>query len=176
MIAAAITRERTRAGLSLSALATRAGIAKSTLSQLESAKGNPSIETLWSLATALDVPFSCLFETPQRATTLIRASEGTALPSDQANIAATLLSANPHAARRDIYRMALEPGEARHSCGHPAGSLEHTVVCTGRALIGPEGSETELAPGDYYAFPADIPHSYAALAPGTVICLILETR
>ena len=91
MIAAAITRERTRAGLSLSALATRAGIAKSTLSQLESAKGNPSIETLWSLATAMDVPFSCLFETPKRATRLIRASEGTALPSYQANVAATLV-------------------------------------------------------------------------------------
>lgn len=36
-IAAALRRERTRTGLSLSELAKRAGIAKSTLSQLEAA-------------------------------------------------------------------------------------------------------------------------------------------
>ncbi len=52
-IAAALRRERTRAGLSLSELAKRAGIAKSTLSQLEGAGGNPGMETLWALAVAL---------------------------------------------------------------------------------------------------------------------------
>ena len=45
LIASAIGRERERAGLSLSALAAKAGLAKSTLSQLEAGKGNPSIET-----------------------------------------------------------------------------------------------------------------------------------
>lgn len=176
MIAAAITRERTHAGLSLSALAARAGIAKSTLSQLESGKGNPSIETLWSLASALDIPFSCLFETPARAVTLIRAGEGAMLASDQANIAATLLSASGTAERRDLYRMELEPGPARQSCGHPAGNREHAVVCSGRARLGPDGSTADLDPGDYYAYPADVPHSYTALAPGTVVLLVMESR
>ena len=46
---AGLRRERERVGLSLSELAKRAGIAKSTLSQLESASGNPSVETLWAL-------------------------------------------------------------------------------------------------------------------------------
>ena len=45
--------ERERAGMSLAELA-RAGLAKSTLSQLESGTGNPSLETLWALAMALD--------------------------------------------------------------------------------------------------------------------------
>ena len=35
--------------ISLTELARRAGLAKSTLSQLEAGTGNPSIETLWSL-------------------------------------------------------------------------------------------------------------------------------
>ena len=62
IIAAALRRERDRAGLSLSELAKRAGIAKSTLSQLESGAGNPSVETLWALSVALDVPFARLIE------------------------------------------------------------------------------------------------------------------
>jgi DNA-binding XRE family transcriptional regulator len=61
-IAAALRRERDRAGLSLTELARRAGIAKSTLSQLESGVGNPSVETLWSIGVALGVPFSRLVE------------------------------------------------------------------------------------------------------------------
>jgi transcriptional regulator with XRE-family HTH domain len=52
------------AGLSLTELARRAGIAKSTLSQLESGAGNPSVETLWALAVALGVPFSRLVDLP----------------------------------------------------------------------------------------------------------------
>ena len=49
LIARSIRRERERVGLSLSELAKQAGIAKSTLSQLESGTGNPSVETLWAL-------------------------------------------------------------------------------------------------------------------------------
>lgn len=61
VIAKSLVRERARTGLSLAEVARRAGIAKSTLSQLESGNGNPSLETLWSLCVALDIPFaSCL--------------------------------------------------------------------------------------------------------------------
>lgn len=57
-----LVRERARTGLSLAEVARRAGIAKSTLSQLESGNGNPSLETLWSLCVALDIPFAVLLE------------------------------------------------------------------------------------------------------------------
>ena len=58
VIAKSLTRERSRTGLSLAEVARRAGIAKSTLSQLESGNGNPSLETLWALCVALDIPFA----------------------------------------------------------------------------------------------------------------------
>ena len=57
VIADSLRRERRRTGLSLSEVARRAGLSKSTLSQLESGAGNPSLETLWALAVTLDVPF-----------------------------------------------------------------------------------------------------------------------
>ena len=58
LVSMSLRRERARAALSLTELAKRAGIAKSTLSQLESGTGNPSLETLWALGTALGVPLS----------------------------------------------------------------------------------------------------------------------
>ena len=51
--------------MSLSELARRADVAKSTLSQLESGRGNPGVETVWALATALGVPFSALIDPPE---------------------------------------------------------------------------------------------------------------
>src|SRR3569833_4736545 len=76
LIAASLRRERTRAGLSLTEVARRAGLAKSTLSQLESGTGHPSVETLWALGVALDVPFTRLVETERPKVRDIRAGKG----------------------------------------------------------------------------------------------------
>ena len=148
-IAGALKRERARAGLSLSELAKRAGIAKSTLSQLEAATGNPSVETLWSLGVALGVPFSVLVAPTVSAVRVIRAGQGPTVASEQASFAATLLSACPPGARRDIYHLRMEPGAARESEPHIPGTVEHLVVCGGRVKAGPRGEVVELNPGDY---------------------------
>mgnify|MGYP003618345623 CR=1 FL=1 len=93
LLSASIRREREKLGLTVTELAKRAGIAKSTLSQLEGGAGNPSLETLWSLAMALDVPVSRLIAQPRMHVQVIRANEGIAAVSEQANYTATLLAA-----------------------------------------------------------------------------------
>jgi transcriptional regulator with XRE-family HTH domain len=174
LIAASIRRERDRAGLSLTETARRAGIAKSTLSQLESGVGNPSVETLWALAVALGVPFSKLVDEPRPSVRVIRAFEGPVTYSERANYAATLLASCPPNARRDIFRVAVQPGEPRRSDPHVPGTSEHVVLSTGRALVGPPEEPVELAPGDYVAYPGDVPHIFRALAPDTTAVLVME--
>jgi transcriptional regulator with XRE-family HTH domain len=174
-IATAIRRERDRAGLSLSELARRAGVAKSTLSQLESGTGNPSVETLWALSVALDVPFSRLVDQPARPrVTVVRRGEGVAVPSERAHYVGTLLASCPPNARRDIYLVRIEPGPPRESEPHMPGTIEHAVIGTGRALVGPADQPVELGPGDYIAYPGDIPHICEALEPGTTVTMVLE--
>ena len=166
-IAAALRRERERAGLSLSEVARRAGLAKSTLSQLESGTGNPSVETLWSLGVALGVPFSQLVDPPAPQVRVVRAGEGAGIHADQAEFVATLLSAGSPHARRDLYVLALEPGSVRTAEPHIPGSVEHIIIAGGRMRAGPLDALIELGPGDYATFRGDIPHSYEALAPST---------
>ena len=174
LIAASIRRERDRSGLSLTELARRAGIAKSTLSQLESGVGNPSVETLWALGVALGVPFSRLVDQPRPAVRVIRRGEGPVTYSERASYAATLLASCPPHARRDIYRIEVQPGEPRLSDPHNPGTTEHVVLATGRALVGPAGQPADISPGDYISYPGDAPHIFKALEPDTNAVMIME--
>ncbi len=174
VIAASLRRERRRTGLSLTEVARRAGIAKSTLSQLESGTGNPSLETLWAICVALDVPFSRLLDPPRPHTQVIRAQEGPTVAAAQADYQATLLAACPPGARCDVYRIAAEPGQARASQPHGPGVLEHVVIGAGRALVGVAGEAAELGPGDYIRYPGDVPHVFEALEPRTQAVLVSE--
>jgi transcriptional regulator with XRE-family HTH domain len=173
-VATALRRERHRTGLSLTEVARRAGIAKSTLSQLESGTGNPSLETLWAICVALDVPFSRLLDPPRPRTRVIRADEGPTVAAAQADYQATLLAAVPSGVRCDVYRIAAEPGHARASQPHSPGVVEHVVISAGQALVGATGEVAELGPGDYIRYPGDVPHVFEALEPRTQAVLVSE--
>ena len=174
VIAASLRRERHRAGLSLTEVARRAGVAKSTLSQLESGTGNPSLETLWAICVALDAPFSRLLDPPRPPIQVIRADEGPTVAAAEADYQATLLAACQPGARRDVYRIRAEPGHARASEPHMPGVVEHVVIGAGRALVGVAGEPVELSPGDYIRYPGDVPHVFEALEPGTQAVLVSE--
>ena len=174
VIAASLRRERRRTGLSLTEVARRAGIAKSTLSQLESGTGNPSVETLWAICVALDVPFSRLLDPPRPQTQVIRADEGPTVAAAEADYLATLLAACPPGARRDIYRIQAEPGHPRASSRTCPAWWSTWCIGAGRALVGVAGEAVELGPGDYIRYPADQPHVFEALAPGTQAVMLSE--
>jgi transcriptional regulator with XRE-family HTH domain len=173
-IAAALRRERERHGLSSAELARRAGIAKSTVSQLEAGAGNPSVETLWALAVVLEVPFSRLVDPPEAPVHVLRAGEGLAIPSEHSPFTGTLLAACPPGARRDLHVIAAEPGPARKAQAHIPGTTEHLLVTAGRWRAGPVEVQVDLALGDYARFPGDRPHLYQALDPGCAAVLVME--
>lgn len=68
----------------------------------------------------------------------------------------------------------MEPGPARESDPHQPGTVEHAVIGTGRARVGPRDEPVELGPGDYIAYPGDVPHIYDALEPGTTAVMVIE--
>jgi transcriptional regulator with XRE-family HTH domain len=169
-----LRRERGRTGLSLTELAKRAGIAKSTLSQLENGVGNPSLETLWALAQALGIQLSRLVDPPRQGIQVIRAGEGAVLHAERAAYDAALLSSCPPGARRDIYRVIGQPGGPHLAPPHMPGTMEHLILGSGRVLAGPEGEAIELGPGDYLRYPGDVPHVYDALEPDTTGIIVME--
>jgi len=174
IIASALVRERQRSGLSLAEVARRAGIAKSTLSQLEAGSGNPGIETLWALCVTLNIPFSRLMEPDTRRLQVIRRGEGPTVTADLADYQAVLLAACPPGARRDLYLLEVQPGSDRLSQPHSPNTIEHIIVAKGRALVGPVDAPEELTVGDYITYPGDELHIFRALEADTLALLVME--
>ncbi|WCN11339.1 helix-turn-helix domain-containing protein [Marinomonas mediterranea] len=174
LISRSLQRERTKKGYSINELSKLAKVAKSTLSQIEAGSGNPSIETVWALSTALNVPFSALMAPHEPEVQVIRNGEGLAIQSDQADYKAVLLSSCPPSARRDLYLTTVQPGEVRHSKPHSDGVREHVVIAQGRAMVGLVDDPVELLQGDYICYPGDQAHVFEALEPDTMAIFLTE--
>ena len=173
-VAATVRDLRTRSGRSLSELAAAAGIGKSTLHAIESGEANPGIETLWSLARALGVPFGELLEPPTPVVRVVRAGKAPQVASESGRMQAHLLASTSHRTRVELYSLALEPGRGHTGQPHTDGTVEHVLVTHGRLEVGPEGASVVLDAGDLATFPGDRSHGYRAEEPGTQVVLLIE--
>lgn len=141
---------RKERGISLTGLAERAGISKSTLSSLEAGEANPTISTLWALADALGVPFGLLVSEREAEVA-------------EAGVNVRLIEQSEGEPRIEVYLMQLEPGGKREATPHAPGVIERVFVINGRMLVGPLNSSSLLKAGEMLSFEADQPHVYIAL-------------
>jgi len=158
--------------MTLADLAAAAGLGKSTLAQLESGKANPSVETLWAIAAALEVPFARIVEESRPSLRVVRASDLPPMHSAETpGWAGRLLTASHGRGSYDLYALDLEAGSVRHADPHHAGVVEHLVVVVGRLRAGPQTGPVLLEAGDMVTFACDVPHVYEALE--TTHCVLL---
>jgi transcriptional regulator with XRE-family HTH domain len=158
-MAANLRRLRIARHLSLSELARATSISKATLSSVENARANPTIETMVSLVSALRVPLSELLEElPPGDLRVVRASSTPPEPRD--GIASRRLETIAAAGSIEIEELSLSARTLREVPGGPKGSRAHVYVLEGKLLAGPVERVTELGPGDYMSFPADVAHVY----------------
>jgi mannose-6-phosphate isomerase-like protein (cupin superfamily) len=140
--------------------------------QLESGKGNPSVETLWAIAAALQVPFARIVDEAQPSLRVVRAADVASMHSAETpGWTGRLLTASHGRGTFDLYALDLEKGAVRHADAHHAGVLEHLVVVVGRLRAGPQDGPVLLEAGDMITFGADVPHVYEALE--TTHCVLL---
>jgi transcriptional regulator with XRE-family HTH domain len=163
VIAANLRRLRTARGMSLATLASRADVAKATLANLEQGRGNPTIETLWSLALGLGVAFSDLLEDRSETTSMVvRARQGARVrgstPGGQLDL--RLLDRLERGGLVEVFALFL-PSRTEH-LGRPHGSgvVERVFVHEGTITVGPAGDPLSLGPGDYARYRGDGPHVY----------------
>jgi transcriptional regulator with XRE-family HTH domain len=156
-------------------LSRRSGVARNTIAALERGEGNPTVDTLYALADALNVPLSTLLEAPKEGAHVVRAGEG-------AHVEGAALDA--HLLERidrpgllgELYAIRFHPGAVRHAPPHPLGVEELLHVHAGHVRVGPADDPVELGPGDYARYSGSVPHVYEALGEAAGTLLILTGR
>lgn len=163
-----LAKFRNQRGLTLTGLAERCGVAKSTLSTLESTGGNPTVETLWAIANALEVPFGLL----------VSDADGDESPlagelQNEGSIV-RLIERSDGEPEIEAYTVELKAGYRQESAPHPKGVSERVTVLSGAMLVGQVERPKLVRSGDSYTFDADIPHVYGATEQGAKALVLIE--
>jgi len=169
LVARNVRRYRRERNLSLGELARRSGLSKQTLSVLENGGGNPTVETLSALGTALDIPPRRLLTEWGSPVYVQRAAE--ADWSNHGGWSDRLLDLTFGSGYVRTFVMTLERTADRTPDlvpAHSTGALQHVYVFSGKLLTGPVDDQVELAAGDFVRFPADVPHRHACLSDRVV--------
>ncbi|GAA4696136.1 XRE family transcriptional regulator [Nocardioides nanhaiensis] len=160
-VGARVRALRQERGLSLTALADAAGIGKGSLSELENGGRNPTLATLYAIASPLGVPLGALLDF----------REGARVDGD--GVETTLLHTEHGDGRTsEVYLLRVAAGVTRRSGPHSTWVVEQLVVLEGTCEVahGDPGEEVvvTLGPGGTTRLPGDVPHRYTALGPDDV--------
>lgn len=158
-LGARIKTARARRRLSVAEVASRAGVSKSLVSQVERGVATPSLETVRKLASALEVPVFSLFLDEGDRQTVVRAEHRRAVMYPGSAVVREVLSPGLHG-RMVLLWVRFPPGEGTGpSPVHHAGE-ECVVVIRGAldVLIGEQ--PTHLGPGDSLTFDSELPHVF----------------
>ncbi|MEJ3653185.1 helix-turn-helix domain-containing protein [Actinomycetes bacterium KLBMP 9759] len=162
LVASNLRRLRSAAGLSLAVLAERSGVAKGTLSELERGQGNPTIETLFALAYALQVTLADLVDGPAPAAVdVVRALDRPFIPGRPLDARLLHRSLQQHIVF-EVYDLVVHPGAVQQAKAHRTGTREQVYLIDGDMSAGPRERLVELGPSDFVAYPADVDHTYAS--------------
>jgi transcriptional regulator with XRE-family HTH domain len=158
IIAVNLKRIREERHLSLGQLAEQAGVSKVILSQIEKGDSNPTINTIWKITGALQLPYTSLLEPPEAKAIHVKKADIHGLEEDKYHI----FSYYPKDQDRnfEMYQIEMDAGCTHPSIGHSSNSAEYIMVMEGQMILEVNGTEYRLAVDDALYFDASYPHVY----------------
>jgi len=159
ILAARLREERRRRRLSLRKLAEASGLSPTTVHQIESGRGSPSLATLQALASTLGVPLATLFESgppPSEPAVLLPARQRprTRTPGGALERLATGLPGQR--LRGLLVTLAPRGDTGEEAMTHPGHELVFGLA--GRCIYEVAGKEYEVSPGDSLLVDSRQPH------------------
>lgn len=159
---------RQRRGLTQESLAKLVGLPRSTIANLESGEGNPSLTNLARLSAALHIPIEKLLTPQDVVCKLIPAEEVTV--QTRAQGAVLIYKLLPDALpNMDIDRLEIAPGNQMKGTPHPSGTKEYFHCIQGEMTVTVLGVSYVVKKGDVLAFPGEVNHVYSNKAKSVAI-------
>ena len=143
----------------LQALAHTVGLSKSAISQIESGRVEPSLQTLRKLAAAFRAPIASLFETVAAVDNrVLRRDARKVFRLPRNHLRYELLSPDLVNTRVEFLRVEMEPDAEKKPAPYAHEGEEYGIVVKGVVEIYVDGSTYILAEGDSIFFQATSPH------------------
>ena len=177
IVGANLRRLRGERGLSLEGLAKLSGVSRAMLGQIELGHSAPTINVLWKIARALDLPFSALIAAPKSAggTRVLHAAKTKRLTSHDGTFSSRALFPFDEPRRVEFYELVLTQGALENADPHPPGTRENLVVTRGQVEIQVGTEVHKLGTGDAILFEADKDHSYRNTGDGDATMYLVMT-
>ncbi|PUB12049.1 helix-turn-helix domain-containing protein [Yoonia sediminilitoris] len=177
----ALNRLRMERGLTVTSLATRAGVSPAMVSRIEKAQVSPSLATLSALAGALSVPVMALLAEHEQAADIYYVKEGQGLPSrrvtpDHSHDYLLLGKHGGPGGRFDAARIRIEAADAGTLPGYQHEGYAFIHVLSGAATYRCGGEVIPLGPGDSVSFDAKLPHGFAEITGDHIEFLTVTSR
>ena len=150
---------RKRRGFTQSDLALKALVPRSTIANLESGTGNPSLINLAKISGALNTSIEMLLTSPRALCKLIPADQIKSITRSQGEVTIVKLLPDPIPGM-EIDKIELNPGAKMRGIPHAAGTKEYLHCLHGEFNILVSGENYRVLKGDVLAFPGEIQHSY----------------
>ncbi len=154
-----IEKLRKKKNLSQQQLAKQAEIPRSTLTNIESGSGNPSLSNLVKISDALGVSIEELLSRPRTDCLLISADN---VPmQNRSNGQVQVYKLLPERIKGiEIDRLELSLGAVMGGHPHLTGTKEYITVLQGEIIVHVAGDFYTVKRGAVLAFPGNQPHSY----------------
>ena len=162
-----VKRQRLEQKMSMDNLAVASGVSKAMLSQIESAKVNPTIATMWKIAHALKVDFNLLLKgkgDKVRKFEINRHEDLTTLDADEEGVHINVLSPISMAEDLELYILTFQVGSILTSSPHYPDTEEFLTVLDGKIEVKAGKNTTVLKKNDVLIYQCDINHSIKNLS------------
>ena len=168
-----LKRLRSERQMSLSQLAAQCGVSKVVLSQIERGEANPTINTIWKIATGLRVYYTELLDHPGEGSVLVKKRDAIVQSEYQGDYKSYSYYSAAQDRKLDLFVIELEPQTQHTSVGHLAGSKEYVIVNRGEMKVLVEEEEFCLEEGDSLCFEGEKEHTYINVGSGVASCTTL---
>lgn len=171
-----VSLRHTRA-LTQDGLAKGAGVPRSTIANLESGEGNPSLSVLVKVAGALGVPIDELLSSPRARVRRWNADEVAHKTKGRGVTIRPLVPEPVPDSMMEV--MDFAPGAVMGGTPHLPGTREFFTCLEGGVRLLVAGEVYALGAGDVLAFPGNLPHSYQnadGVAPARGVSVVILAK
>lgn len=169
-LGARIRAERTLHGISLQALAGRAEVSSSMLSEVERGAKVPTILVLQRIANALGISVARLLGEERAAPVVLLRRDEQDVAHDPSGWERRVLSPVLPGVEFELMRTTIPPGvDAGTFPPHPSGTREYLAVERGALRLTIDGEVHDLCEGDAIYYAGECVHSFAN--PGSESCV-----